>query len=92
MITAVGQAATVPPRIVILEYNGGQPNDKYIALVGKGITFDSGGLNIKTSGMEDMHLDMGGAAAVLGSIKAIAQLKVPKNVVRVSPPNFTCLF
>eukprot|EP00823_Brevimastigomonas_motovehiculus_P008001 TRINITY_DN71_c1_g1_i1.p1 TRINITY_DN71_c1_g1~~TRINITY_DN71_c1_g1_i1.p1 ORF type:complete len:580 (+),score=146.05 TRINITY_DN71_c1_g1_i1:41-1741(+) len=84
MIHAVGKAASHLPRIITMEYNGNPKQKERIALVGKGITFDSGGLNIKTGDyMDDMHLDMSGSAAVLATMKAIATLKLPINVVGV---------
>ncbi|KDO27530.1 hypothetical protein SPRG_06797 [Saprolegnia parasitica CBS 223.65] len=85
MMVLVGQAAVVPPRLVILEYSGNPsaPSEK-IALVGKGITFDTGGLNLKPTGfIEDMHTDMCGAAAVLGAVRAAAKANLPVNVVAV---------
>ena len=84
LLCAVGQGAANPPRLVVLPYMKGGKNQKTIALVGKGITFDSGGLNLKPSGyLEDMKHDMAGAAAVLGAIKAIASLKLKVNVIGV---------
>ena len=84
LLCAVGQGAANPPRLVALPYLKGGKNQKTIALVGKGITFDSGGLNLKPSGyLEDMRHDMAGAAAVLGAIKAIASLKLKINVIGV---------
>jgi len=67
---------------VILKYNGGSKDAPPLALVGKGVTFDSGGLSIKpTDGMKTMKCDMAGAATVLGAMQAIAQLKLPVNVI-----------
>lgn len=85
LISAVGQGATVGPRLVALFYQGdASKSTADVALVGKGITFDSGGLNMKGTGfIEDMHLDMGGSAAVMGAIKAISLLKPKTNVVGV---------
>lgn len=84
LITAVGQGAANPPRIVTLEYKNGGAKGKTIALIGKGICFDSGGLNLKPSGyLEDMRHDMAGAASVLGTMKAIASLKLKINVIGV---------
>jgi len=83
-IYAVGQASPWPPALVALEY--GRPDRKRptIALVGKGVTFDSGGLDLKTSsGMALMKKDMGGAAIVLGAFQAIAQLALPVHMVAV---------
>ena len=79
---AVGQGSERPPRLVVMKYNGGSADLPLIALVGKGVTFDSGGLSLKPSaGMLDMKCDMAGAATVLGTMNAIAQLKLPVNVV-----------
>ncbi len=79
---AVAQGSPQPPRMVRLEYLAGAPGTPKIALVGKGVTFDSGGLSLKpTDGMLTMKCDMAGAATVLGAIVAIARLKLPVNVV-----------
>jgi leucyl aminopeptidase len=81
-IVGVGQGAAHPPRLVRISYTGGAANAAAVHLVGKGITFDTGGLSLKpAAAMEWMKADMGGAASVLTSIRAIAQLKVPINVV-----------
>ncbi|QBD81921.1 leucyl aminopeptidase [Ktedonosporobacter rubrisoli] len=86
-LLGVTQGSAEPPRFVILRYRGAPDStNKGLALVGKGITFDSGGLSLKTAaGMEDMKSDMGGAAAVLGAMQAIAQLKPPINVTALVP-------
>jgi len=79
---AVSRGSSKEPRLVILRYNGGKEGDPPLALVGKGVTFDSGGLSLKPSdSMIAMKCDMAGAASALGAIKAIAALKVPVNVV-----------
>ena len=79
---AVGQASDRPPRLAIMRYNGGDPDSAPLALVGKGVTFDSGGLSLKPSaGMLDMKCDMAGAATVLGAMNAIASQKLPVNVI-----------
>ncbi len=79
---AVAQGSTEPPCMVIVEHDGGGPNAPRLALVGKGVTFDSGGLSLKpTDGMLTMKCDMAGAATVLGAMIAIARLKLPVNVV-----------
>lgn len=86
LLHAVGQAAQVPPRYIELVYKGdpASPDDK-IMLVGKGITYDTGGLNIKpTGGMEDMHMDKGGASAVLGAFVAAVRLGVKRNIVAIA--------
>lgn len=79
-IVAVGQGSANPPRLVILEYKPAGAK-AHLAFVGKGITFDSGGLSLKTAkGMETMKGDMGGAAAVLAATKAIAELGLKVRV------------
>ncbi|GIX04825.1 MAG: hypothetical protein KatS3mg114_0694 [Planctomycetaceae bacterium] len=80
-LLAVGQGSRQPPRFVTLEYRAGGASAPLWALVGKGVTFDSGGLSLKpTDGMLTMKCDMAGAAAVLATMQAIAQLKLPVNV------------
>jgi len=86
LILAVGSGATSSPRLAILEYNGDKKSKEKIALVGKGVTFDSGGLNLKpTNYIENMRCDMAGAAAVLYTIKTLAELKIKKNVIAAIP-------
>lgn len=81
-LLAVGRASRKSPRLVLLHYNGGRPEEAPLALVGKGVTFDSGGLSIKpTDGMKTMKCDMAGAATVLASVSAIARLELPINVI-----------
>jgi len=83
LISAVGKGSQYPPYLVILEYNGSSRSEK-TALVGKGITFDTGGLNLKPTGyMEDMRCDMAGSATVLGIMKTAAELKVRRNIIGV---------
>jgi len=82
---AVAKGSDEPPKMVVMEYTG-KPGAKKIGIVGKGVTFDSGGYDIKPSaGMLRMYGDMAGAAATLGTIQAIAQQKLPINVVAVMP-------
>ncbi|UQZ89431.1 leucyl aminopeptidase [Deltaproteobacteria bacterium Smac51] len=86
LILAVGQGSVNKPRLVTLQYKGAPAAKKPIVLVGKGITFDSGGLSLKpAAGMETMKTDMGGAAAVLATIKAAAEMKLPLNITAVIP-------
>ncbi|QDS90824.1 Cytosol aminopeptidase [Rosistilla ulvae] len=81
-ILAVSAGSDREPRLAIFRYNGGPADEAPIAIVGKGVTFDSGGLSIKPSeGMKDMKCDMAGAATVLGTMAAISRLKLSKNVV-----------
>lgn len=85
-IVGVGKGSVHPPRLVELTYSGGREGDAPIVLVGKGITFDSGGLSIKDAkGMEWMKVDKAGASAMLASIRAIALLKVKTNVIALLP-------
>jgi leucyl aminopeptidase len=83
---AVAKGAGEEPRFIILEYNGGDPDLPAVVLVGKGITFDTGGISLKsTENIKTMKLDMGGAAAVLGAMEAIARLHLPLHVVAIAP-------
>ena len=85
-LLAVAQGSRQPPRLIVLEYLHGAKGEKPVALVGKGITFDTGGISIKPSDkMDEMKFDMCGAASVLGTFKAVAQLKLPLNLVGVIP-------
>jgi len=78
-VVAVGQGSTRPPRVIEVTYDGG--GDRHVVLVGKGITFDTGGLSLKTNdGMQLMKTDMGGAAAVLATLRAVADLRLPVKV------------
>lgn len=84
LIHAVGKASKQGPRIITLTYNGGRPGDNPIALVGKGITYDSGGYSIKSkTGMQTMKFDMCGSSNVIGMIEAARQLALPINIVGV---------
>ena len=79
---AVTQGSSYPPQLVILNYKGGKASQAPIILVGKGMTFDTGGISIKPSPkMDEMKYDMCGAASVLGAMKAVAELKLPLNVI-----------
>ncbi len=83
-LLAVGKASTRESRLVIMRHNGGTESDAPVAYVGKGVTFDSGGLSLKpTAGMLDMKCDMAGAATVVGTMKALAELNVKQNVIGV---------
>ncbi len=85
-ILGVGQGSSRPPRMVRLSYKGGGRNAPHLALVGKGITFDSGGLSLKpAAAMEWMKSDMGGAAAVIGAVTAIARLGIKVDVTAYAP-------
>lgn len=81
-ILAVGQGSIEPPCLIELNYQGGNPDSPPIVLIGKGITFDAGGISIKpAASMDEMKYDMAGAASVLGTLKACALLNLPINVV-----------
>lgn len=81
---AVSRGSEKPAKIIVMKYNGGSADQKPHVLVGKGLTFDSGGISIKpAAGMEEMKWDMLGAASVIGTITAIAELKPAINVIGV---------
>ncbi|MFQ5743441.1 MAG: leucyl aminopeptidase [Acidobacteriota bacterium] len=84
---AVGGGSDAAPRLLVLEHRPeGTAEDAPIVLVGKGITFDSGGISIKPSkGMEEMKADMAGAAAVFGTMRAVAELRLPRRIVGLTP-------
>jgi leucyl aminopeptidase len=83
-LLGVGQGSTRPPRLLAMRWNGAQSGARTVALIGKGITFDTGGISIKPAqGMESMKWDMGGAGAVVGAMKALATRKARANVVGV---------
>ena len=80
---SVGKAATSKPRAVIIKYQGDASRDEIdLALIGKGVTFDTGGLNLKPTGfMEDMYGDKNGACAVIGALHGCLDLEPEKNIV-----------
>lgn len=83
-ILAVGRGSVNPPRLIVLEHGEPGPRRPTVALVGKGITFDTGGISIKPAGgMEDMKGDMSGGGAVLGAMRAVGLLKLPLHVVGI---------
>lgn len=85
-LLGVGQGSETPPRFIIMEYLKGPKTQKPVVLAGKGITFDSGGLNLKPSDhIYEMHMDMSGGAAVMHTISALARLKAKVNVVALVP-------
>lgn len=86
-ILGVGQGSLSPPRLLVLRYHEGKADKtQTLCFVGKGITFDSGGLSLKTAdGMSDMKCDMAGAATVLAATAAVARLKLPVNLLCVIP-------
>jgi len=85
-LLAVTGGSHQPPKLIVLRYHGAAKTVKPIALVGKGITFDTGGISLKPAGeMDEMKFDMSGAGSVLGAIRALAGMKAPVNVVGVIP-------
>jgi leucyl aminopeptidase len=81
-LLSVGQGSDSPSKVVVMEWNGGAPDDAPLALVGKGVVFDTGGISLKpAAGMEDMTMDMGGAGTVAGAMCTIAMRKAKANVV-----------
>ena len=86
LLLAVAQGASVEPALVIIEYTGDVKSEDVTMVVGKGVTFDTGGLNLKpTKFIEDMRSDMSGGAAAFGIIQAAAALKLKKNIVALIP-------
>jgi leucyl aminopeptidase len=85
-LLSVAQGSAQPPKLIALEHHGGRKGAKPVALVGKGITFDTGGISLKPAGeMDEMKFDMCGAASVLGTMKAVGEMKLPVNVVGIVP-------
>lgn len=85
-LLAVNQGSKRPPVFIVMEYNGGSKNDKPIVLVGKGVTFDTGGVSIKpAAGMGEMKIDMHGAATVISTMTAVAHLGLKVNLVGIVP-------
>ena len=85
-ILAVGQGSVNPPRLIVLEYRGGAKREAPIALVGKAVTFDTGGISIKPgAAMDEMKWDKMGGLAVLGIMLAAADLKLPLNLIGLIP-------
>ncbi|WP_416763437.1 leucyl aminopeptidase [Roseateles sp. So40a] len=79
---SVAKGSDVPPRFIVAKYEGAAKTQAPVVLVGKGITFDSGGISLKPgAGMDEMKFDMGGAASVLGTLRAVAELKPKINLV-----------
>lgn len=86
LILAVSRGSFCPPRLVIIEYEGDKKSKQKIALVGKGVIFDTGGINLKPSGhIEDMKCDMAGSATVFFTIETAARLRLKKNIIAVAP-------
>ena len=85
-LLSVSQGSAQPAKLITLEYKGSKKSQKPIVLVGKGVTFDTGGISMKpAAAMDEMKYDMCGAASVLGTVSAVAELGLPINVVGVIP-------
>jgi leucyl aminopeptidase len=85
-LLSVSRASYQPPKFIVLEHNGGKKGAAPVVLVGKGITFDTGGISIKPAPeMDEMKYDMQGAGAMLGVMKTVGMLKLPLNVVMLVP-------
>ncbi len=85
-ILSVSRGSRQPAKLIVLEYQGGKAKEKPIALVGKGLTFDAGGISLKPAqNMDEMKYDMCGGASVLGTLEAVAELSLPLNLVGVIP-------
>ena len=83
-LLSVGNGSKEPSKLITIKYDGSNKNDKPIVLVGKGITFDTGGISIKPSNsMDEMKYDMCGAASVIGTLSAVSELNLNMNVVGV---------
>jgi leucyl aminopeptidase len=83
---AVTRASHEPPKLIVLRYSGAAKSKKPLVLVGKGITFDTGGISLKPSAeMDEMKFDMSGAGSVLGALRALAGMRAPLNVIGVIP-------
>ena len=83
-LLSVARGSDEPPKLIVLQYSGGPAKQAPVALIGKGITFDTGGISLKPAAeMDEMKFDMCGAASVLGTLHAIAEMKLPINVVGV---------
>jgi len=92
LLLAVNQGSSRDPAFIIMEYKGNPKSKEHTVIIGKGVTYDTGGLNIKpTGGMEAMRCDMGGAATVFGTLQAIASLGLKVNVTAVVPSTENCV-
>jgi len=85
-LLSVSQGSRQPAKLISMEYKGGKKDAKPFVIIGKGVTFDTGGISIKPSAaMDEMKFDMCGAASVFGAIKAVSEMRLPINVVGVVP-------
>jgi leucyl aminopeptidase len=85
-LLAVAAGSEQEPRLIVMEHRGGGDDDKPLVLIGKGLTFDAGGISIKpAAGMEDMKFDMCGGAATIAAMQAVAELGIAANVIGIVP-------
>jgi len=85
-LLAVAKGSEEPPKLIVLQHRGGAQRQAPVVLVGKGITFDTGGISLKPAAeMDEMKFDMCGAASVLGTMRAVAEMKLPINVIGLVP-------
>jgi leucyl aminopeptidase len=85
-LLSVARGSREPAKLILMHYRGGGDGDKPIVLVGKGLTFDAGGISLKSApDMDEMKYDMCGGAAVIGALRAVRDLKLPLNVIGVVP-------
>ncbi|MDP1673834.1 MAG: leucyl aminopeptidase [Burkholderiales bacterium] len=85
-LLSVAAGSSQPPKLIVLEYRAGPKTGKPVVLVGKGVTFDTGGISLKPAPeMDEMKYDMSGAGSVLGTLKAVAEMKLPVNVIGIIP-------
>jgi leucyl aminopeptidase len=85
-LLSVARGSAEPPKLIVLEHKGGPKSQKPVVLVGKGVTFDTGGTSLKPAAeMDEMKFDMSGAGSVLGTLKAIGEMRLPVNVVGIIP-------
>lgn len=85
-LLAVARGSEQPAKLIVLEYHGATKKDNPVVLVGKGVTFDTGGISLKPAAeMDEMKFDMSGAGSVLGTLQAVAEMKLPINVVGIIP-------
>ncbi len=85
-LLSVSRGSRQPARLIVMQYNGGAKGDRPTVLVGKGVTFDSGGISLKPgSAMDEMKFDMCGAASVFGTLAAVADMELPINLVGIVP-------
>jgi leucyl aminopeptidase len=85
-LLSVARGSAEPPKLIVLEHRGGPKTQKPVVLVGKGVTFDTGGTSLKPAAeMDEMKFDMSGAGSVLGTLKAVGEMRLPINVIGIIP-------